>query len=241
MKTKFTVLSLIVLLALVLSACGSPAVAGAQPQVRTMTVNGAGQISLAPDIAYIYIGVHTEDVSAANAVAENNTKTTKLVDALKAAGVAVEDIRTTNFSIWPNQQYSPDGQPMETKYMVDNTVYLTVRDLGKLGDLLDSAVKAGANNINSITFDLADKTQALSDARKAAVEVAKKQAEELASAAGVTLVNIQNIQYYDSTPVPIVEGKGMGGGGAVMADVSVPINPGQLQLTVNVTLTYEIK
>lgn len=238
MKTKFTIFSLIALLALVLSACGP--VAGAQTQPRTISVNGIGQVSLKPDVAYIYVGVHTENVSAADAVSENTSKTTRLVEALKTAGVAADDIRTTNFSIYPAQQYSPDGQPMETKYMVDNNVYVTVRDLTKLGDLLDSAVKAGANSVNSITFDVLDKTQALADARKAAVEAAKKQAEELASAAGVSLVNIQNIQYYDSMPVPVVEGKGMGGA-AMAGDVAVPISPGQLQLTATVTLTYEIK
>ncbi len=237
MKTKLSVFSLIVVLALLLSACG---VAGTQTPARTMTVNGSGQIYLKPDIAYIYVGVHTENVSAASAVAENNTKTARLVEALTGFGVAAEDVRTTNFSIWPSQQFTPEGQPMETKYMVDNTVYVTVRDLSKLGDMLDGAVKAGANSINSITFDVADKTQAMSDARKAAVAAAKKQAEELASAAGVSLVNVQSIQYFDSMPVPVFEGKGMGGG-AMAADVAVPINPGQLQLTATVTLTYEIR
>ncbi len=238
MKTKFIVFSLIAILALALSACGAVA---PQAPTRTMTVNGTGMVNLKPDVAYIYIGVHSENVRASDAVAENNNKTAKLVDALKGFGVADEDIRTTNFSIYPNQQYDPNGQPTEMKYMVDNTVYVTVRDISKLGDMLDSVVQAGANSINSISFDVLDKTQALADARKAAVESAKKQAEELSSAAGVTLGNVQNIQYYDSVPVPVYGGKGMGGGGAVSADVSVPINPGQLQLTATVTLTYEIK
>ena len=117
-------------------------------------------------------------------MAENNRKTESLVAALKKAGIAENDLRTTNFSIWSNPQYGPDGQPTgQTIYAVDNTVYVTVRDLAKLGDILDQAVRAGANNINSIQFDVADKTQALTEARKAAVEAARKQAEELAAAA----------------------------------------------------------
>jgi uncharacterized protein YggE len=115
-----------------------------------------------------------------------------------------------------------------------------VRDLAKLGDLLDAAVKAGANNINSIQFDLADKTQALSQARAEAVKTAKTQAEELANAAGIKLGEIQSLQYYDASPSPIFQGKGMGGGGAA-ADLTVPINPGQMQISVTVTVAYEIK
>jgi uncharacterized protein YggE len=175
-------------------------------------------------------------------VAENNASTQKLIDALKAAGVAADDIRTMNFSIYQSAQYDPQtGKQSGTIYMVDNTVYLTVRDLAGLGDLLDAAVRAGANNINSIQFDVADKTKAMADARKAAVEAAKKQADELAAAAGVTLGDIQSIQYADSAPSPIFEGKGMGGGGGAAADVTVPINPGQMQISVTVTLAYEIK
>jgi uncharacterized protein len=245
MKTKTLLISVVLLVAVLLSACGSPAVmsaSGAQPAVRALTVSGTGQVSLKPDIAYIYIGVHTENPSASEAVAQNNTKTQALLDALKAAGVAADDLRTTNFSIWTQTQYDPaTNQPSGTNYAVDNTVYMTVRDLPKLGDLLDAAVKAGANNINSIQFDVADKTKAMSDARAAAVQNAKKQADELATAAGVSLGNIQSISYYDSVPTPVFEGKGIGGGGADAAALSVPINPGQLQITVSVTMSYEIK
>jgi uncharacterized protein len=262
MKTKTFAISVVLLLAVLLSACGpatlpatllvpsvppattdqvTPSLAQvAQPATRLLTVSGAGQVSLKPDIAYINVGVHTEKPSAAEAVAENNTNTQKLIDALKTAGVDANDIQTTNFSIWQNTQNGPDGKPTSTTYMVDNTVYLTVRKLSQLGDLLDAAVKAGANNVNSIQFDVADKTQAMSQARAEAVKTAKTQADELAAAAGVTLGEIQSIQYLDASPSPVFQGKGMGGGGAA-ADLAVPINPGQMQITVTVTLAYEIK
>jgi uncharacterized protein len=244
MKTKTIVISVMLLLAVLLSACGSNAIApaSAQAPVRSLSVSGAGQVSLKPDIAYIYIGVHTENPSASEAVAQNNTRTQALIEALKAAGVAEDDLRTTNFSIWTSTQYDPaTNQPTGTFYVVDNTVYVTVRDLPKLGDTLDAAVKAGANNINSIQFDVADKTKAMSDARAAAVQNAKKQAEELAAAAGVSLGNIQTISYYDSVPTPVFESKGMGGGGADAAALAVPINPGQMQITVTVTISYDIR
>ncbi len=244
MRNKLFIVSLLMVLAVLLSACGSisaPALPGGQPAVRNLSVTGAGQVSLKPDIAYIYIGVHTEDPSAADAVAKNNADTQKLIAALKAEGVAADDLRTSNFSIWTNTPYGMDGQSGDPVYVVDNTVYVTVRDLTGLGDLLDAAVQAGANNINSIQFDVADKTQAMSEARKSAVEAARKQAEELADAAGVRLGEIQTISYFDNTPYPVFEGKGMGGGGGAAADIAVPINPGTMQLTVTVTISYEIK
>lgn len=241
MKTKTLVISVVLLLAVFLSACAPAAFSGqAAPAPRTLTISGAGQVSLKPDIAYVYVGVHTELPSAAEAVAENNQKTQQLIEALKAAGVEANDIQTTNFSIWQNSQYGPDGLPIGTNYVVDNTVYLTIRKLENLGALLDAAVKAGANNINSIQFDVADKTAALSEARNAAVKTAQTQAAELAAAAGVTLGAVQSIQYYDTSPVPMFENKGMGGGGGV-ANAAVPITPGQMQLTVTVTVAYEIK
>jgi uncharacterized protein YggE len=180
--------------ALVLSACapaGPTTINQAAPEnVRTLNVNGLGQVYLTPDIAYIYIGVHNESATVSEAVDANKTQTTSVIDAIKKAGVAEKDINTTNFSIYPSQQYGPDGTVTGTMYMVDNTVFVTVRDLDGLGDLLDSAISAGANNINSIQFDVADKTAAMKEARAKAVENAKTQAQELANPLAF-LVNIK--------------------------------------------------
>jgi uncharacterized protein YggE len=104
--------------------------------------------------------------------------------------------------------------------------------------MIDVAMQAGANNVNSIQFDLADKTKAMSDARAAAVKAARSQADELVTAAGVKLGDLQTISYYDNTPGPVFYGKASG---LAAADSSVPINPGTLKISVTVTLTYEIK
>ena len=246
MKTKTLLISILLALAILLSACApsvqlaAPTPQPVQPALRTLTVSGTGKVSMKPDIAYINVGVHSDNVQAAEAVADNNANTQKLIDALKAAGVDANDIATTNFSIWQNNNVSPDGKTNISSYAVDNTVLLTVRKLDQLGSLLDAAVKAGANNINSIQFDVADKTKAISQARAEAVKTAKTQADELATAAGVQLGSIQSIQYADSTPMPMLSGKGMGGGGAA-ADLTVPITPGQMDITVSVTMSYEIK
>ena len=240
MKTKSILFAIIMVLALVLSACGGSITANPAAQ-RTLNVSGTGTISQSPDIAYIYLGVHSENPSASEAVSANNIQTQKVIDALKKLGIDSKDIRTTNFSIWPSQNYDPTGQPLDTKYMVDNTVYVTIRDLTKLGDLLDQVITAGANTVNSIQFDVADKTEALKQARDEAVKNAKTQAQELADVSGVTLGEVQNISFNDNIPSPIFEsGKG-GGGGGLAADASVPIQPGQMTLTATVSLTYTIK
>jgi uncharacterized protein len=236
-KTLFIVTALAGL-ALVLSACaGAPT---RQESPRTLSVTGTGMVTITPDIAYISIGVHTEDSSASAAVDANNVQTQKVIDSLKKSGVAAEDIRTTNFSIWPNQKYDPQGQPTGTTYAVDNTVYVTVRDLKKMGELLDAAIAAGANNIYSVSFDLADKSADTKKARDLAVKNAQNQAAELAAAAGVTLGDVQTISYSDSGNAPYMDyGKGGGGGAAPAA--SVPINPGTMQLTTTVSMTYFLK
>lgn len=242
MKTKILIVFVVLLAAFALSACGATTVnQAAQPPQRTMNVNGTGTVNLAPDIAYINIGVYTEKPTAAEAVAENNTQTQQVIDALKVAGVDAKDIQTTNFSIYPNTQYDPQtNQKIGTTYVVNNTVNVTVRKLSQLGELLDATVKAGANNINSVQFDVDDKSSAIKQARDAAVKDARTQAEELASAAGVSLGDLQTISFYDSIPTPVVEAYGKGGGGNAVA-ASVPVNPGQLTITVTVNMTYEIK
>ncbi len=239
MRTKILIFTVLAF-AFVLSACG-PAIVGqgSQPATRTLNVNGLGSTNLTPDIAYIYIGVHSEGATASEVVAANKTQTNAVLDALKKAGVDEKDLRTTNFSIWPSQQYSPEGTVTGTIYMVDNTVYVTVRNLDGLGDLLDDTIAAGANSINSIQFDVADKSAAVKEARAKAVEDAKKQAQELADAAGVKLGNIQSISFYDNSPYPVFDGKG--GGGGTVAQSAVTIQPGQLTISVTVNLTYDIK
>ncbi|HEX5944599.1 MAG TPA: SIMPL domain-containing protein [Anaerolineales bacterium] len=239
MKTKSLIIFTLMALALLVSAC-APA---GNANVRTLSVSGSGEALLAPDIAYIYVGVHTEDPTAAEAVEENTSQTETLIQAIRDFGIDPNDIRTTNFSIYPMDRFDPStGMPSGEKvYAVDNTVYVTVRDLTKLGDLLDTAVQAGANNINSVQFDVAEKDDALQEARAEAVEDARAQAQALAQAAGLSLGEIQSISFFDAQPYPLFDGKGGGGYAAEAAAAAIPIQPGQLTFTVNVTVTYELK
>jgi uncharacterized protein YggE len=242
MKTKSLIILAVMIFALLVSACVPTTInQEAQPPVRTLSVSGSGEAFLAPDIAYIYVGIHTEKLTAAEAVAENTSQTQTLIEAIQDFGIDPKDIRTTNFSIWPMDRYDPStGLPSgEKTYAVDNTVYVTVRDLETLGDLLDTAVQAGANTVNSVQFDVADKADALKQARIDAVKNAETQAKELADATGLSLGEVQSISFVDNQ-YPIFDGKG-GGGGAAVEAAAVPIQPGQLTFTVTVNVTYALK
>jgi uncharacterized protein YggE len=243
MRKKISIISLLMILAVLVSACGT-ALAQAptpEPAKRTISVNGSAQATLTPDIAYMTIGVHTENAEAKKAVTDNTSGAEKVIAALKSMGIDAKDIRTANFNIYPSQEFTPEGQLKSTKYVVDNSVFVTVRDLSKVGDVLSAAIGAGANNVSGIQFDVADKNAALADARKQAVDNAHALADELAKAAGVTLGQVQSITFFGSSvpPMPVFEGKG--GGAADQAIASVPISAGQLTVSVDVSIVFEIQ
>lgn len=238
MRPKIVLFSIVLVLALLLSACVGVPVAETQ-QPRTLSVSGSAKIVLTPDIAYISIGVHTEAREAREAVANNNSQAQEVVAALTGLGIEARDIQTVNFSIYPQEKWSPTGESLGTFFTVDNTVYVTVRDIQKIGEILDAAIAAGANNVYGISFDVENKEAALSEGRAQAVENARTQAEELAKAAGIELGPIFSISYYGSSPSPIYDYKiapQVGYGNA-----AVPISPGQLTMTVDVSVVYEIK
>jgi uncharacterized protein YggE len=239
MRTKLFIPTVLVIATMALSAC-SASVQFGQTMPRTINVTGNAEVILAPDIAYVSIGVHSEAETAKAAVAANNSQTQAVIDAIKGQGVADKDIQTTNFSVYQQQKYSPTGEDLGTYFMADNTVYVTMRDITKVGDILDAAISAGANNIYGITFDVQDKEAAMASGRDQAMADAQAQAEQLATAAGAALGEVQNISYYTSSPAPIYYDNkafsGVGGEGA-----SVPVSPGQLTLTIAVSVTYSIK
>ena len=242
MKKLIVIVSL--LLVIVLSACSAPAQAPVQQQAqpanttpRVISVNGTGQVSLAPDVAYVYIGVQSQSDNVAQALADNNEKAQAIGNALKELGVAEGDIQTSSFNVYPQQQYGPMGEITGTTYSVDNSVYVTVRDLTVLGRLLDTVVRNGANSINGISFDVLNKDQAISEARRLAVDSARQQAEALALAAGVSLGDVMTINAYTTgSPVP------MDNKGGFAADASqVPLSAGQVIIRVEVNMGYGIR
>jgi uncharacterized protein len=240
MKKLMFVTSILVLGAILMSACGTvqPTVVNPNQPVPQLSVTGTGEVYVTPDIAYINIGVHTKSETVSDALTQNNGQAQAVVKALGELGVETKDIQTTAFNVYPQQEYGPSGELLRTVYAVDNTVYVTVRDLGKLGQILDAVVRSGANNINGITFDIKEKAKALSEARAKAIADAKAQADEISQAAGITLGSILNLSVnVNNVPQPVYEGKG----GAMAADMSVPVSAGQLTITANAYINYLIK
>jgi uncharacterized protein len=212
-----------------------------QVPLSTLNVNGTGKVYLTPDLAYISIGVQNKSAEVSAALAQNNQASQAIASSLKDLGVEAKDIQTTAFNIYPEQQIDPQtGQLTGTLYVVDNSVMVTVRDLQNLGTLLDTMVKSGANTINGIQFDIADKTTPLTEARRLAIEDAQVQATQLASAAGIKLGKITGLNvYYNGTPAMVTsEGKGMPGFGT---GNQVPVAAGQMMIQMDANISYEIQ
>ncbi|HZW04629.1 MAG TPA: SIMPL domain-containing protein, partial [Anaerolineaceae bacterium] len=206
---RFVLIGILVVLSL--SAC-IPGVATAQgvgPNVRLLSVSGKGEVRVAPDIAYVYIGVRSQAENVAEALSENNSQAQAISQTLQELGVAPEDIQTTAFNVFPQQEIGPQGEVTRTVYVVENTVFVTVRDLQQLGNLLDQVVRSGANSINGVAFDVENRNEIASEARQLAVADARAKAEEMATAAGVELGNLYSLGVYaNDIPTPVYEGKG---------------------------------
>ena len=244
MKTKITFLLISLVGVIALAACsatsGLPSSSNTAA-TRTINVNGYGEVYVTPDVAYVNIGVQNQGDTVTTVLDENTAQAQGIRSALEELGVAEQDIQTSGFNIYPNNTYDPNGQITGIYYVASNTVYVTVRDLSKLGKILDATVKSGANTINSITFSVLDDSKALEQARQLAVEDAHNQAQQLIDLTGAKLGPVQYISVSSSqVPVPIFEGKG-GGGYAAANNTSVPVSSGQLTVSVNVNITYEIK
>ena len=150
MKEKNILIIIAALIAVIgLSAFVNPGGGGnsGTAPTRMISVTGTGTTYLTPDIASISIGVHNEDVDVIRALDDNTAKLQAVADALHSFGVDPKDIQTSNFSIYPSQQYGPSGEMLELKYAVDNTVSITVRDLTQFGEILSTVIANGANNI----------------------------------------------------------------------------------------------
>ena len=212
----------------------------AEAPSRTIVVNGEGEVSAKPDSARLSAGVIAQAQTAAAALNANTTAMNRVFAALRAAGIPENKIQTSNFSVQP--QYAPyrENNPEPQRivgYQVSNQVGVIVDDLTKLGGTLDALVRSGSNQLGGIAFFITNPKPLAERARAAAVADAMAKARTLASAAGVTLGPVMNIQ--ESTnfrPVPMF---------ALAARAEAvgppPIASGEESVTVNVTMTYAIQ
>jgi uncharacterized protein YggE len=208
--------------------------------VPTVSVSGHGEVNIPPDTASVTVGVDIIAPTLAEAQEQATAQATAVIEAVKAAGVADEDVQTEYYSVNLLRDFSENADPtLITGYEIINQLRVTVRDTDNLGAILEAAVSAGANSIYGVNFFVDDQTDAQREARVEAVENARLKAEELAAAAGLTLGPVVAI----AEGAPPVLGPVFGRGGAemAMADAAVPIEPGSTTVAVDVTMTFELR
>jgi uncharacterized protein len=198
---------------------------------HAITVHGTGKVSTVPDQATFTFGVSTKRQTAADASEANNRQMREVLDALKAAGVPEEDVRTSQISIYPS--YSESGSEV-VGYEASNSVTVTV-PLAKAGDALEAAVSAGANQVDgpSLTKDATDKLYA--GALRAAVADARSRAEVLADAAGVKLGEVVAIEEGSEPSGPIAYDLRV-----AASSEQAPIEPGKQDIEADVTVSFAI-
>lgn len=209
-----------------------------ETMTATVSVNGTGLVTTTPDAASISVGVNVIQGTLTEAQALASTQMTAVIDALKAAGIEAKDIQTTNYSVNIIQDYDTNGYPARiTGFQVNNQANVIVRDLTKLGAILDTAVAEGANSIYGISFMVSDTAAATSQARKLAIENATRKAEEIAAATGSTLGRIISVsESYSSYPVPYA----MDNVAREEAAMSVPIEGGVASVSVDIQMVFEL-
>ncbi|MEZ4729320.1 MAG: SIMPL domain-containing protein [Caldilineaceae bacterium] len=209
---------------------------------RTITVVGEGKVTIKPDTARAQIGVEVMKQSVKEASEANKATLEAVLAALQAQGIAEEDIQTSSFSIYA-ERYGPEGPLPEnqTNYRVSNNVTVVIRDLDKVGTVLDAAIEAGANNIYGVEFGLDDPTTLKAEARQSAIADARAKATELAELNDVAVGNVVSVSeviggnggYYNVSNFNQFD-RGMGGGGAT------PVSPGELELALQLQVVYAI-
>jgi uncharacterized protein YggE len=203
-----------------------------------LTVASSGEVRRAPDIATVSAGVVTQAADANAALRENAEQMTRVVAALRAAGIAERDVQTAGVSLNPQYRYVENQPPAITGYQAMNTVNATVRDIGRLGRILDALAATGANQINGPSFDVDRKDEALDEARRNALKKARARADMYAASLGLQVRRIVSIDETGGIDMPRplmrMEAK------AMSADASTPISPGENVLGITLNVVFEL-
>ncbi len=217
-------------------------VAEAQPDIKVektdtkshLTVLGESTKSIKPTIAFLDIGVTTNAADLKDAQTDNNSKMNAVINAIKENGIPEEDIKTSNYSMYP--QYDPETYSKVIAYNVMHTINVTVRDMEKAGQIMDIAVDNGANSSHNMSFGITDEEREnlYVEAMKAAIETGRLKANSLAEGMGVSLKGpvevIEGAKVNTMTPRYDMEMK---------AEEATTFMPGELKVNATVTLIYE--
>lgn len=208
-----------------------------RPIVPQIVVSAFGEVRATPDRAAVSIGVQSRAATAVEAAAQNSRKQRAVIDAIKAKGVPAEQIGTTNFNVVPETRYDREGQaaPRTISYLVSNVVNVEVHRMEQVGPVIDAALTAGANQINSLSFGLSSADSARRSALAIAVSKARADAEVMARAAGGSLGSLIELQAGDTymPPRPMMMEARM-----ARASADVPVEPGQEVVRVSVSARW---
>ncbi len=210
---------------------------GPGSKVPVLQVTGTGSVRAEPDMATIRIGVTTEDANAQEAVARNNSATQKITKELEAASIEKKDLKTSNFSVYPQYRTEGDTKRQVLTYRVSNTVTVTIRDIAKVGDILTKVVAAGSNQISGPNFSISDPEKYMNLARKKAVENAMTKASAYAGAAGLKLGALLEMIEPGAGPSAYAAHSAA----SVRSLSSVPVETGEESLQAQVVLVIELK
>ena len=220
-------------------ALAGPAQAATNANPSGITISAQGQVTAKPDVAYINVGVSTTAPTAQEAMSQNNAALAAVIAELENRGIAKKDMQTGYISL--NPQTTPvkpgeQGTDKITSYWASNSLNVTINDLTKVGETLDAAIKAGANTVNGIRFDVKDDSKLNDQALTEAVKTARAKADLVAEGLGLKVTSVQSVSI-DSygSPQPIYA-KVAGAG--VRDASSVPIEAGELTFTASVRVTF---
>ena len=211
--------------------------------LHTVTVSGTGHMSALPDQAVISIGVQGSAATAAAALDANSKQMQKILARLKADGIPDAAVETTNVAVYGNPRYDQKtGEQTGTSYQASNSVKVTLTDFSEIGGVFAAAAEAGANNLSGPTWQLSDNTKAQTQALAQASAQAHSKAEAFAAANGVTLGDVLVLTEGYSSPVYYYGGYAESATTTAGAAVySPPINPQNLDIYINVTITYQLR
>jgi hypothetical protein len=197
---------------------------------RTVTVTGVGEVRARPDLATLSVGVVTEAPTAGEAIRANSQQMHELLQDLEAQGVAPRDVQSAQVSVQPT--WAGGQPPRISGYQATNQVSVRVRDLARLGSLLDGVVQSGANRLQGVEFGFQQPARLQAQARRLAVEDAENAARQLARSASGSLGDVVTIQEADlGAPAPMAMRS---------VEAGVPIPPGERSVSAQVSVTYEL-
>ncbi len=203
-----------------------------------INVNGEGLVKVKPDLATTQVAVDVTNKDVVEAQTDAATRMDRVMARLKELGIAADDIKTSYYNVSPQYDYSANNkQPTLIGYRVVNAISVNIRQLDKVGKILDAVTLAGATRVDGVSFTISDPTPFQSQARAAAVKQAKARAEELAKAAGASLGKVTSINESTAGAVPQLAPQAT----RDLAVASTPIMPGDLEVRVSVQMSFAIQ